>query len=99
MNLRISNCYREARLTVKKSAKEKKEKSFEEALNRLEAIVLELEEGELSLEEAVKKFEEGVELSSFCTKKLTQAEEKVEKLVKTAKGEFKTGPLDLKEEG
>ncbi|MGB8657249.1 MAG: exodeoxyribonuclease VII small subunit [Candidatus Zixiibacteriota bacterium] len=86
-------------MTVKKSAKEKKEKSFEEALNRLEAIVLELEEGELSLEEAVKKFEEGVELSSFCTKKLTQAEEKVEKLVRTAKSEFKTEPLDLKEEG
>jgi exodeoxyribonuclease VII small subunit len=71
-----------------------KEKSFEEAINQLEKVVTELEEGELSLEEALKKFEEGIELSRFCTQKLTQAEEKVKKLVKTAKGEFKTEPLD-----
>lgn len=83
----------------KKSAKDKKEKSFEEALNQLEKIVLELEEGELSLEEALKKFEQGIDLSRFCTQKLTQAEEKVEKLTKTVEGEFKTEPLDLEEEG
>lgn len=82
----------------KKSAQEKKEKSFEEALNQLEKIVLELEEGELSLEEALKKFEEGIELSRFCTQKLTQAEEKVQKLIKTTQGEFETEPLDLEEE-
>lgn len=82
----------------KKSTQGKKEKSFEEALSQLEKIVLELEEGELSLEEALKKFEEGIELSRFCTQKLTQAEEKVEKLTKTAQGEFKTKPLDVEEE-
>ena len=82
----------------KKSAQEKKEKSFEEALSQLEKIVLELEEGELSLEEALKKFEEGIELSRYCTQKLTRAEEKVEKLTKVAQGEFKTEPLDLEEE-
>jgi len=85
-------------LTRKKSTSRRKEKSFEEALEKLEKIVLELEEGELSLEEALKKFEEGVELSRFCTRKLTQAEEKVKKLIKTAGGEFKTESLDLEEE-
>lgn len=83
----------------RRSARTKKEKNFEEALGKLEEIVLELEEGELPLEDALKKFEEGVELSRFCTQKLTQAEEKVKRLVKTAEGKFKTVPLDLKEEG
>lgn len=82
----------------KKFTSRKKEKSFEEALRKLEKIVLELEEEEVSLEEALKKFEEGIELSRFCTQKLTRAEEKVKKLVKTAEGEFKTQPLDLEEE-
>lgn len=47
----------------------------------------------------MKKFEQGIDLSRFCTQKLTQAEEKVEKLTKTVEGEFKTEPLDLEEEG
>ncbi len=78
--------------------RDKKEKSFEEALNRLEEIVLELEEGELSLEEALGKFEEGIKLSRLCTQKLTQAEGKIRKLIKTTEGEFKTAPLDIKKE-
>jgi exodeoxyribonuclease VII small subunit len=81
-------------LAGKKSGKDK---SFEEAINQLERVVVELEEGELSLEEALKKFEEGIELSRFCTHKLTQAEEKVKKLIKTTRGEFKTEPLDDEE--
>jgi len=85
-------------LAVKKSAQRKKEKNFEEALRKLEKIVLELEEGDLSLEEAMKKFEEGVDLSQFCTQKLTQAEAKVKKLIKTTEGEIKTKPFDLQEE-
>jgi len=85
-------------LTRKKSTSREKEKSFEEALRKLEKIVLELEEGELSLEEALKKFEDGIELSRFCTQKLTRAEEKVKMLIKTAEGEFKTQPLDLEED-
>ena len=76
-----------------------KDKSFEEAINQLENVVMELEEGDLSLEDALRKFEEGIELSRFCTQKLTQAEEKVERLLKTAQGEFKTKPLDAEEEG
>ena len=85
-------------MTGKKSAKRKKDLGFEEALSKLERIVLELEEGDLSLEEALEKFKQGIELSRFCTQKLTRAEEKVRKLIQTTQGEFKTAPVDLEEE-
>jgi len=74
-----------------------KEKSFEEALKRLEEIVQKLEGGDLSLDESLSLFEEGISLSRFCTKKLAQAEKKVEKLLKLGE-EFKLEPLDLEEE-
>jgi exodeoxyribonuclease VII small subunit len=85
-------------LAGKKSTKRKKEPGFEEALGKLEQIVFELEEGELSLEEALEKFKQGIELARFCTQKLTQAEEKVSKLLKSSKDEFKIAPLDLEED-
>ena len=58
-------------------------KTFEQAIEKLEAIVDDLEQGDLTLEETLKKFEEGMELSKFCTDKLNQAEQKLKKLVKT----------------
>jgi exodeoxyribonuclease VII small subunit len=61
-------------------------KTFEQAIEKLEAIVNELEQGDLTLEETLKKFEEGMELSKFCTDKLNQAEQKLKKLVKTEDG-------------
>lgn len=62
------------------------QKTFEQAIEKLEAIVDELEQGDLPLEETIKKFEEGMELSRFCTDKLNQAEQKLKKLVKTEDG-------------
>lgn len=61
-------------------------KTLEQAIEKLEAIVDELEQGDLPLEETIKKFEEGMELSKFCTDKLNQAEQKLKKLVKTEDG-------------
>lgn len=58
------------------------EKGFEQALRELEAIVEELEKGNLPLEEALRLFERGVELSRICYKKLEEAKRKVEILVK-----------------
>lgn len=55
---------------------------FEDALKRLEKIVAELEGGKLTLEEAVKKYEEGIKLSLFCSKTLESAKRKVEVLMK-----------------
>ena len=54
-----------------------KEKSFEEALARLEEIVAKLEEGSISLEESMKLYEEGINLSEFCMKKLNEAKQKI----------------------
>ncbi len=61
-------------------------KSFEQAMEQLEHIVEQMEQGELSLEETLAKFEEGMELSRFCLEKLNQAEQKLKKLVKTEDG-------------
>jgi exodeoxyribonuclease VII small subunit len=59
---------------------------FEKALSRLEAIVSELEGGELSLDESLRIFEEGVKLSKTCLKMLDDAERKVEILVQDKDG-------------
>ena len=55
---------------------------FEECLQRLEKIVDELETGNVSLEQALKLFEEGTQLSSSCRKDLEEAEGRVEILLK-----------------
>ncbi len=73
---------------------ETKEMAFDAALKKLEALVEDLESGELSLEDALKKYEEGVKLADFCTKRLSEAEKKVELLMKTNPGRFKTEPLE-----
>jgi exodeoxyribonuclease VII small subunit len=52
-------------------------KSFEQSLKQLEQIVSELESGELPLEQAIRKFEEGIELSKFCAQKLEETERKI----------------------
>jgi exodeoxyribonuclease VII small subunit len=74
-----------------------KKDNFENALKRLEEIVQKLEGGELSLDESLKLFEEGIELSRLCTKRLSEAETKVEKLIKLGEKEFKTEPLEVEE--
>ncbi|NQT96097.1 MAG: exodeoxyribonuclease VII small subunit [Candidatus Omnitrophica bacterium] len=59
---------------------------FEEALNKLESIVSDLESGDLGLDEAIKKYEEGMKLSNFCHNKLQEIQKKVEVLVKDSSG-------------
>ncbi|MDZ7332667.1 MAG: exodeoxyribonuclease VII small subunit [candidate division KSB1 bacterium] len=61
-------------------------KSFEQAMEQLEQIVDQMEQGDLTLEETLAKFEEGMKLSQFCLEKLNQAEQKLKKLVKTEGG-------------
>ena len=50
---------------------------FEEALRRLEEIVSELESGELTLDAALSRFEEGVKLTRFCAEKLRAVEQRI----------------------
>ncbi len=56
-------------------------KTFEAALSRLEQITEELENGELSLDASLKKFDEGIKLAEFCNKSLTEARTKVDILL------------------
>lgn len=55
----------------------KEEKSFEDMMKELEEISLKLENGDLTLDESVTKFEEGMELSKKCSKILENAEKKI----------------------
>ncbi len=59
-----------------------KELDFEKALERLEAIVREMEAGSLDLDKMMKRFEEGMELVKLCTERLNEVEKKIEILVK-----------------
>jgi len=67
---------------------------FEETLRKLEKIVEDLEKGDLSLDEALKKYQEGIELSRLCAQRLETAKKKIDVLVKNKKGEFEVRPLD-----
>ena len=68
--------------------KEDKEMQFEEAFKRLEAIVENLESGDLSLEESMKLFEEGIGLTEACKSRLEDAEQKIKLLLKDSDGKL-----------
>ena len=61
--------------------------NLEKSLADLEDLVEELESGDLPLEKAMKKFEEGIKLTRGCQTALKEAEQKVEILLKSAGGE------------
>lgn len=67
---------------------------FEDALKKLEKIVEDLEKGDLSLDEALKKYQEGIELSRQCAQRLENTKKKIDILVKNKKGEFELKALD-----
>ena len=64
---------------------------FEEALARLEEILEKMNAGSLTLDESVRLYEEADRLIAVCNAKLTEAEQKVELLVKNRAGELVTG--------
>jgi len=66
---------------------EKKSVNLEKSLADLDALVEELESGELPLDKAMKKFEQGIKLTRNCQSILKDAEQKVEVLLKSADGE------------
>lgn len=68
---------------------------FEKAVENLEKIVEAMEGGGLTLDQALKKYEEGVRLVRACQSKLTEAEKKIEVLTKTLEGSFKKEPLEM----
>ena len=71
---------------------------FEKSLARLEEVVKRLESTDLSLDEAMKLFEEGVKLSRDCQKQLEEAEGRVEILLKKADGKIAAEPFEPEDE-
>ena len=65
---------------------EEKTANFEASMKRLNEIVERLEGGELSLDDSLKLYEEGVRLSQVCTKRLTDAQQKIEMLMRSSEG-------------
>ena len=70
-----------------------KPKSFEQSLEQLEKIVEELETGDLPLEKALKKFEEGVKHSQYCAERLDETERKITLLLEGEDGKTTEGPF------
>jgi exodeoxyribonuclease VII small subunit len=67
-------------LTVVPVSKTKKDLTFEEALKNLEAIIEELETGDVPLADLVDQYEKGTALLKTCNERLDEAELKIEKL-------------------
>ena len=74
------------------------EKSFEQSLKQLEQIVHDLEEGDLPLEKAIKKFEDGIKLSKYCSDKLDETEKKITLLLKEQNGKISEKPFVREDE-
>lgn len=68
--------------------------TFEQAIQRLEKIVADMEAAELPLEDVLKHYEEGTRLVRFCTQKLDEAEKKIELLTKKSDGTVKLEPFE-----
>ena len=71
---------------------------FEKAMSRLEKIVEELERGDLDIDKSLEIFEEGIKMSRLCSKKINEAEAKIEKLTKSKKGELITEVFPIENE-
>lgn len=72
--------------------------TFEKAMKQLEEIVQELETGDLPLERAIKKFEEGIKLSKFCSEALDETEKRIQILLQDQKGKITEKPFTTENE-
>ena len=74
------------------------QKTFEQSMKQLERIVQELEDGDLPLEKAIKKFEEGIKLTKLCSEKLDETEKKITVLLKDSQGRIAEKPFPAAED-
>jgi exodeoxyribonuclease VII small subunit len=79
-----------------KKAEDFSKLSFEQALQQLEAIVQQLEKGQVPLEESITFYEKGTALKAHCEAKLRDAEARIEKIVVGPGGTPSVAPLDNK---
>ncbi len=72
-------------------------KDFESALAELETIVQTLEDGQLTLEQSLERFERGITLSRYCHTRLEAAEKRIDLL--NERGELRAAPDGLATDG
>jgi len=78
-----------------KTKKKTEEIPFEDYLRKLERIVQQLEEGELTLDESVKLYEEGMSISKLCLDKLNKTKQKIEQLVVEGEEKYSLKPFSV----
>ena len=69
------------------------EPNFETAMDRLEAIVEQMESGKLPLEELIVRYEEGMNMVKICQERLTAAEQKIEIIARNNTGQATVKPF------
>ncbi len=67
---------------------------FEEAMQRLEAIVAAMESGEIGIEDALRKYEEAMALKAHCQRILDEAEQRIQKIQRSESGELAIEPFE-----
>lgn len=72
-----------------------KPKTFESSLEELERIVGDLEKGDLTLEKSLELFEQGVKLSRDCQERLSEAERRIEILMRDNQGRATVRPFEV----
>ncbi|MGA8184818.1 MAG: exodeoxyribonuclease VII small subunit [Terriglobia bacterium] len=82
---------------MSQSSKAAKPESFEKNIERLDAIVRQLEDADLPLEKALQIYEEGMKLSEVCQKQLQEAEGRIQVLMKRAGGKIVAEPFEPEE--
>jgi exodeoxyribonuclease VII small subunit len=75
------------------------EPAYDALVERLEKVVAELEAGTLTLEQSIEKFAEGVQLARDASRKLEEAERRVEGLLRAEDGSVESRPLEGEEDG
>jgi len=73
-------------------------KTFEQSMKQLEKIVQDLESGDMPLEKAIKTFEEGIQLSKFCSEKLDETEKRITILMQSSDGKVSETPFSAEVE-
>ena len=68
--------------------------TFEKAMEQLEKIVASLETDPLSLEQSLKKFEDGMKLSQYCSEKLEETEKKISLIMGIKDDDFEEVPVE-----
>ena len=82
---------------MSQSSKTVKTESFEKNIERLDAIVRQLEDADLPLEKALQIYEEGMKLSEVCQQQLQEAEGRIQVLMKRAGGKIVAEPFEPEE--